>query len=261
MSAPENTDVEIPRKGRGLARVNWNSLRSHEQFFGMIILAVAFVIGSLAVASGIRNRNQRPPSHQITVTGSAVQAVTSNYFQWAANVSVTRSTTSAALTQMKQWTASIRHAALVAGALNNEISFTTVSVSPNTNQDGQVTSFTMSEWFNVKSSRLSAMQPVLGVSNLLLSENIPFIANQPSYTFNGLKKLRPALTKAAAANARLRAQDALGKNVTLGKPISISVGAVSVDRPGNVNYGSGDFNTSSIPKAVSVVVYATYSTG
>jgi len=37
------------------------------------------------------------------------------------------------------------------------------------------------------------MQRVLGVSNLLLANNVPFIAQQPQYTFNGLKKLRPAL--------------------------------------------------------------------
>jgi len=102
---------------------------------------------------------------------------------------------------------------------------------------------------------------VLGVSNHLLADNVPFIAQQPNYTFNGLKKLRPALTKEAAANARQRAQAALGKNVKLGAPISINVGQISVDAPGSVNYGSGDFNTSSIPKVVSVVVYATYATG
>jgi hypothetical protein len=118
----------------------------------------------------------------------------------------------------------------------------------------------MNETVTVQSSRLSAMQRVLGVSNLLLTKNVPFIAQQPQYTFNGLKKLRPTLTAEAAANARQRAQAALGKHVKLGKPISITVGQVSVDAPGSVNYGSGDFNTSSIPKVVSVVVYATYST-
>jgi hypothetical protein len=118
----------------------------------------------------------------------------------------------------------------------------------------------MSQTVTVQSSRLIAMQRVLGVSNLLLANNVPFIAQQPQYTFDGLKKLRPALTAEAAANARQRAQAALGKQVKLGKPISIKVGQVSVDAPGSVNYGSGDFNTSSIPKVVSVVVYATYST-
>jgi hypothetical protein len=240
-----------PRKRR--------SLRAHEQLIGLIVLSVAFIIGSLSVASGIRGRNQLP--HQITITGSAEAAVTSNNFQWMATVSSTQSTTSAALTQLDGWTVQIRKALLAAGAFNSEVSFGTVNVQPNYLQTGAVSSFTMSENVNVQSTRLSAMQNVVGVSNLLLSNNIPFIAQQPEYTFNGLKKLRPTLTSEAAANARKRAQAALGKNVTLGAPISITVGQVSVDAPGSVNYGSGDFNTSSIPKVVSVVVYATYATG
>jgi hypothetical protein len=177
-----------------------------------------------------------------------------------ASVASTQPTTSAALAQLNGWTAQIRNALIAAGALNDEISFGTVSVQPNTQATGQVTSFTMSQTVTVQSSRLTAMQRVLGISNLLLAKDIPFIAQQPQYTFNGLKKLRPALTAEAAANARHRAQAALGKQVKLGKPISITVGQVSVDAPGSVNYGSGDFNTSSIPEVVSVVVYATYST-
>ena len=225
----------------------------------MIILSVAFIIGSFSVASGIRNRNQ-PQSNRITITGSAEQAVTSNTFQWMASFSSTQPTTSAALAQLNGWTAQIRSALLAAGARTDEISFGTVNVQPNTQVTGQVSSFTMTQTVTVQSSRLTAMQPVLGVSNFLLTKNIPFIAQQPQYTYNGLKKLRPALTAEAAANARKRAQAALGKQVKLGKPISITVGQVSVDAPGSVDYGSGDFNTSSIPKIVSVVVYATYST-
>lgn len=225
----------------------------------MIILSAAFIVGSLAVASGIRNRNL-PQTNQITITGSAEKAVTSNTFQWMASVASTQPTTSRALAQLNGWAAQIRHALLAAGALNREISFGSFYVQPNTLASGQVTSFTLSETLTVQSSRLGAMRRVLGVSNLLLAENIPFIAQQPQYTFNGLKKLRPVLTAEAAANARQRAQAALGKQVKLGKPISIKVGQVSVDAPGSVNYGSGDFNTSSIPKVVSVVVYATYAT-
>ncbi len=225
----------------------------------MVILSVAFIVGSLSVASGIRNRNL-PQTNQITITGSAEQAVTSNMFQWRANVASTQPTTSAALAQLNGWTAQIRNALVGAGALNSEISFGSVSVQPNSQATGQVTSFTESQTLTVQSTRLSAMQRVLGVSDLLLARNVPFIAQEAQYTFNGLKKLRPLLTSEAAANARQRAQAALGKQVKLGKPLSITVGQVSVDAPGSVSYGSGDFNTSSIPKIVSVVVYATYAT-
>ncbi len=259
MSAEGGAETGIESKGQERASRKRFSFRSHEQLIGLIILSAAFIIGSLSVASGIRNRNL-PQTNQITITGSAEQVVTSNSFQWMASVASTQATTSAALAQLSGWTAQIRNALLAAGALNDEISFGTSYVQPNTLANGQVASFTMSETVTVQSSRLSAMTRVLGVSNLLLGKNVPFIAQQPQYTFNGLKKLRPKLTAEAAANARQRAQAALGKQVTLGKPISIKVGQVSVDAPGSVSYGSGDFNTSSIPKVVSVVVYATYST-
>jgi hypothetical protein len=46
----------------------------------------------------------------------------------------------------------------------------------------------------------------------------------------------------------------------LGASISISVGQFSVDAPGSVNIGSGDYNTSTVRQVVSVPVTATYST-
>jgi hypothetical protein len=259
VSADEGADIGVENERKEPASRKRSSIRSHEQLIGMIILSAAFIIGSLSVASGIRNRNQ-PQTNQITITGSAEQAVTSNTVQWMSSFASTQPTTSAALAQLNGWTAKIHNALIAAGALNDEISFGTVNVQPNTQVNGQVASFTMNQTVTVQSSRLTAMQRVLGVSNLLLANDVPFIAQQPQYTFNGLKKLRPALTAEAAANARQRAQAALGKQVKLGKPISIKVGQVSVDAPGSVNYGSGDFNTGSIPKVVSVVVYATYST-
>jgi hypothetical protein len=259
VSEIEGTDVGVEKKIHDGTSRKRGSLRAHEQLIGLVVLSAAFIVGSLSVASGIRNRNQ-PQSNQITITGSAEQSVTSNTFNWMASVASTQPTTSAALAQLNGWTAQIRNALIAAGSLNSEISFGTANVQPNTQASGQVTSFTMSETVTVQSSRLTAMQRVLSVSNLLLAHNVPFIAQQPQYTFNGLKKLRPALTAKAAANARQRAQAALGKHVTLGKPISITVGQVSVDAPGSVNYGSGDFDTSSISKVVSVVVYATYAT-
>jgi hypothetical protein len=104
------------------------------------------------------------------------------------------------------------------------------------------------------------MKRVLGVSNQLLASNVPFIAQAPEYTFSGLKRLRPVLTAEATADARVRAQAALGSDGHLGRSISISVGQFSVDAPGSVNIGSGDYYTGSVQQVVSVAVSATYST-
>ena len=238
-------------------RKKW-SVRPHEPLIGMVILSVAFVVGSLAVDSGLRSRNE--PPHQITVTGSAEQAVTADTFEWDASVASTQPTTSAALVQLNGWTAQIRTALDAAGARDTEITFGSVQVQPNTDQTGAVTSFTESRTITVRSRRLPAMKRALGVSNQLLARNVPFIAQDPEYTFSGLARLRPVLTAEATADARVRARAALGGNGHLGRSISISVGQFSVDAPGSVNIGSGDYDTSSIQQVVSVAVSATYST-
>lgn len=238
----------------------WSTGR-HELLIGLIILSAAFVIGSLSVDDGLRSRDQPPPTDQISVTGSAEQAVTADTFEWDATISSTQRTTSAALAQLNTWTAKIRKAFITAGAKDSEISFGSVVVQPYTGQDGRVTSFNESQTVTVRSHRLAAMRGVLGVGNQLLASNVPFISQHPRYTFSGLKKLRPKLTAEATADARVRARAALGRRGGhLGKSISISVGQFSIDAPGSVSIGSGDYNTSTVHQVVSVAVYATYST-
>jgi len=236
------------------------SVRPHEQLIGMVILSVAFIIGSFSLDAGLRSRNQPPQTDQITVTGSAEQTVTADTFQWDASVGSTQPTTSDALAQLNGWTAQIRAALDNAGAHDAEITFGSVQVQTNTDQTGAVASFTETQSVTVQSRRLSAMRRVLGVSNQLLARNVPFIAQAPEYLFSGLKRLRPVLTADATADARVRARAALGRNGHLGRSISISVGQFSVDAPGSVNIGSGDYNTSTVQQVVSVPVTATYST-
>lgn len=232
----------------------------HEQLIGLVLLAVALVVGCYAVDSGLRSRNHPPPSDQVTVTGSAEQDVMANQFEWDASVASTKGTTSAALAQLSHWSNEIRASLESAGARSNEVSFGSVVVQPNVEGSGAVGSFTLSESITVRSTRLSAMKHVLTVSNHLLAHDIPFIAQGPQYTYNGLKKLRPVLTSRATADARARAQAALNGHGHLGKSISIYVGPFSVDAPGSVNIGSGDYDTASVQKVVSVAVTATYAT-
>jgi hypothetical protein len=260
VSAEERGDISQESAAQQAATRKKRAVRPHEQLIGLVILSVAFIIGSLSVASGLRSRNQPPQTHQVTVTGSAEQPVTADTFEWDATLASTQPTTSAALAQLNGWTAQIRAALGDAGAHSDEMTFGSVVVQPNAQQNGPVTSFTESQTITVRSRRLPAMKRVLGVSLQLLARNVPFIAQDPEYTFSGLKRLRPRLTAEATADARARARAALGRNGHLGKSISISVGQFSVDAPGSVNIGSGDYDTSSIQQVVSVAVSATYST-
>lgn len=238
-------------------------LSRHGTLVGMVVLAAAFVFGSLQVASGLRSRSESggaSKSHQVTVTGSAQQQVIADTFEWDASLSSTQTTTSAALAQMNAWNAQVSRALLAAGALAAEISYGTLQVQTNSDQTGAAASFTESESVTVKSSRLAAMSRVTDVANQLLGANIPFIAQAPKYTFTGLKALRPVLTAEATADARKRALAALGGHGRLGASLSISVGPFSIDAPDSVNIGSGDYYTGGIQQVVSVAVTATYAT-
>jgi hypothetical protein len=259
------TSAPPAKEPKGAGR--WN-LRNLQLLIGLTLVAVALLIGSLSIDAGLRSRNQlpSPPANQITVTGSAQITVTSDRFEWDSKVSSTQPTTTAALFQLTGWIGQVQTALQGAGAHGDEITIGTVAVRPNQQLDsngdpaGPVTSFTMSQTIKVHSSRLATEKPITAVTVALLAAGVPFIAQQPQYTYSHLHHLRPILTAKARADAEKRARAALGGNGTLGKSLSISVGQISVDAPGSVNIGSGDYDTSSVSKVVSVAVTAIYQT-
>ena len=54
---------------------------------GLALIAIAFVIGSIAIGHGIRDRNQ---NNVIVVTGSAKKRITSDYVIWTLSVTSTQ---------------------------------------------------------------------------------------------------------------------------------------------------------------------------
>ncbi len=63
---------------------------------GLGLIAIAFVIGSIAIGHGIRDRNQ---NNVIVVTGSAKKRITSDYVIWTLSVTSTQASATAAATR------------------------------------------------------------------------------------------------------------------------------------------------------------------
>ncbi len=59
----------------------------------MVVLAVAILLGSLAISDGIRDRGR---SDVLTVTGSAKRRITSDYVVWTASLTSNQPTSAAA---------------------------------------------------------------------------------------------------------------------------------------------------------------------
>src|SRR5256885_8964325 len=72
---------------------------------GLALLAIAFVIGSLAIGHGIRDRNR---NDVIIVTGSAKKRIVSDYIVWNLSVTSTQPSATDAAKELNGWTAKIR---------------------------------------------------------------------------------------------------------------------------------------------------------
>ena len=72
---------------------------------GLALIAVAFVIGAIAIGHGIRDRNQ---NNVIVVTGSAKQRITSDYVIWTLSVTSTQPSATDAAKELSGWTTKIR---------------------------------------------------------------------------------------------------------------------------------------------------------
>lgn len=74
-------------------------------FGGLALIAIAFVIGSLAIGHGIRDRSR---SDVIVVTGSAKKRITSDYVIWNLSVTSTQASATDAAKELSGWTGATR---------------------------------------------------------------------------------------------------------------------------------------------------------
>src|ERR1700737_3556589 len=86
---------------------------------GLTLLAVAIVIGSLAIAGGIRDRNRKDG---IPVTGSAKKPLPSDYVVWDFTVTSQQSSPAAAAKELDGWTTRVRAFLTSAGVQPGELS-------------------------------------------------------------------------------------------------------------------------------------------
>src|SRR5438094_226499 len=96
---------------------------------GLGLIAIAFVIGSIAIGHGIRDRNQ---NNVIVVTGSAKKRITSDYVIWTLSVTSTQASATAAATELSGWTGKIR--SFLTGQGVEPAELTVQVISPNSTE-------------------------------------------------------------------------------------------------------------------------------
>jgi hypothetical protein len=228
---------------------------------GMTLLAVAILLGSIAIGNGIRDRNQ---SNVISVTGSAKQQITSDYVIWDLSVTSQKQSAAAAGLELAAWTTTIRSFLSTHGVQPSELSVqpvSTQSVSASSGSSNQVVGYQLTRAFEVRSARVDAVAAVAEASSALINSGIPLAAQPLQYVYTKLAGLRPQLIALATRDAQQRAAALIAATGgKLGKLRSVSVGVFQVTSPNSTQVSDyGVYDTSTLQKDVTAVVNVTFA--
>jgi hypothetical protein len=229
----------------------------------LVLIAIAVLIGLLAVGSGIRNRNS---NNVITVTGSAKQSITSDFAIWDFSITAQDTSAAAAEKSLAGWTTKTEAFLKQKGVQSSELTvypISTNTVTPSSGNSNAVVGYQLTTNFEVRSSRVDAMQNVAQSSASLLTAGIPFSAQPLQYVYTKLDTIRGPLLAAAVRDAEQRAKTLLGATgAKLGKLRGVDVSPFQITPPNSTQVSDyGEYDTSTLKKQVEAVVNVTFGLG
>ncbi len=224
---------------------------------GLGLLAIAFVLGSLFIGHGIRDKNR---NDVISVTGSAKKRIKSDYVVWSVFVTSEQPSAQEAARELTGWTNKIRSFLTGAGIEESELSVDPISTET-VSRRGRVVSYRLTRGFEIRSPRVSEVTGVADRSSQLLAQGIPLQADPLQYVYTKLPTLRQQLLAQATRDARARAKvivEATGSQ--LGKLRRVSVGVFQITSPNSTEVEDyGVYDTSTLEKDVTAVVNVTFA--
>jgi uncharacterized protein len=229
---------------------------------GLALLALAVLVGAIAIGHGIRDRNT---NDVVSVTGSAKQQVVSDYAVWDLSVTSQQQKAAAAADELAGWAAQIRSFLTDEGIKPDELTVQPVSTQTVTQSDGgdgsKVTGYQVTRNFEVRSPRVDAVAAVAEASSRLIANGIPVQAQPLQYVLTKLADLRPKLLAEAVRDAEQRGKvlvEATGAK--LGKLRGVDVGVFQVTSPNSTEVSDyGVYDTTTLHKDVTAVVNVTFS--
>jgi hypothetical protein len=237
-------------------------IRAFSLLAGLVAVALAIGLGSLAIADGIRDRGR---NDTMSVTGSAKRRIVSDYVVWNVSVTSQRGTPQAASKELAGWTERVVAFVRDAGAREDEVSvnpITTETVNEDEDLDsGPIVGYRLTRSIQVRSPRVAEITDLIEKSAALLNEGIPIQAEQPQYIYTKLPSLRPQLLADATRDALSRARVLVeSTGADLGNLRSVNVGVFQVTAPNSTEVEDyGVYDTSTRSKDVTAVVNVTFA--
>lgn len=237
-------------------------IRALSLLAGLVAVALAIGLGSLAIADGIRDRGR---NDVLSVTGSAKRRIVSDYVVWTVSVTSERNSPQAASRQLAAWTDRVTAFVRDGGARDDELSvnpITTETVNEDEELDsGPVVGYRLSRSIQVRSARVDAITDLIERSSALFAEGIPIQAEQPQYIYTRLPSLRPRLLADATRDALRRAEVLVeSTGADLGNLRSVDVGVFQVTAPNSTEVEDyGVYDTTTRAKDVTAVVNVSFA--
>ncbi len=228
---------------------------------GSIFIAAGLGYGGSLIGSGLAAK----AGNAITVTGSAKTSATADNVVWNLTVSESGQSAASAVKKVEDGSAALAKY-LVDGSLpTSGIEVGGISSYPNNeyvngNATGRVLSYNASQTTIVRSKDVELIKKLTNGIGTLLQTGVNVQNNGPQYLVSTLSSLRPQLLADAMKDAKARAQSitsAVGGKV--GSVISVTSGPVQVTTQDSTDAsGGGYYDTSTIPKTVSVTVSVSF---
>ena len=229
--------------------------------FGSIFIMIGLIAGGSLIGSGLAAK----AGNAITVTGSAKTSATADNVVWNLTVSESGQTASSAVQKVEKGSLALRTYLLNGTLPESGIEVGGISSYPNNeyvngNSTGRVLSYNASQTTIVRSKDVQLIKKLTNGIGALLQTGVNVQNNGPQYLVSTLASLRPQLLADAMKDAKARAESitaAVGGKV--GAVISVTSGPVQVTTPDSTDAsGGGYYDTSTIPKTVSVTVSVSF---
>lgn len=238
--------------------------------FAMLALGLAIVVGTIIAARTVAYVKTFDTS-QMTVTGEAVQALTSNDVEWTGSFSV-----NTYLAQLEQGYAQMatNSAAVIAylrqhgvpvaditlSAVNANQNYVDCKANPKACGPFGSTSYTLTQNVTVQSTNVAGVTALAQNVGPLVKQGVVFSTQSVEYYYTKLDQLRARLEAQATANAQARAREiARATGSRVGRLISVTTEPLQLTALNSPNVSnSGAYDTSSIQKQLTAIVEASF---
>lgn len=245
--------------------------------FGLVALAVGFVMATAVAAGTWRDVRTRPEKHSIRVTGSAKKRIVSDLIQWEATLEARAPERTAAYRMLRADREKAVAFLVAQGIKPEEIQPQSTSVEEDIETVTDVKmlpgnvpvrterkvshGFVTTEEIIVRSTDVPRIEKASREITSLLEQGVSVTSAAPKYFYTRLGELKVEMLAVAGKDARARAENILRSagNAEVGKLLTADMGIININPANSTDTSEeGNNDTTSLEKDIITIVHAEF---